>query len=150
VGDIIMNLEFIKQVNEYVIEAILETDDHETLALIDQTNWPSQIDLNNAKAVISQKLATRQKQILAQNKAEFQAYKKDKNNFLEMQKSSRTVTEMLSDIVKSMQNKDTVPEGILMAFRDQGQAGSDDDIKRIWKALVELGVIDPNKDDKKS
>ena len=145
-----MNLEFIKQVNEYVIEAILDTNDHETLALIDQTNWPSQIDVDNAKAVISQKIATRQKQILTQKRAEFQAYKIDKKNFQETQKPNRTVTEMLSDIVKSMQNKDTLPEGLLMAFREQGQGGSDDDIKKIWKKLVDLGVINSNEDDKKS
>ena len=145
-----MNLEFIKQINEYVIEAILETDDHESLALIDQTNWPSKIDINNAKAVISQKIAARQKQILIQKRAEFQAYKIVKKNFQETQKPNRTVTEMLSDIVKSMQNKDTLPEGLLMAFREQGQGGSDDDIKKIWKKLVDLGVINSNEDDKKS
>ena len=48
--------------------------------------------------------------------------------------------------MEAMQNQEKVPKGIILAFREQGQNGSEDDIKEIWQNLVELGLIDSGDD----
>jgi hypothetical protein len=49
-----MTLEFIKQINEYVIDSIIEASDEEILACVGSDDYPSQQDIYQARTVITQ------------------------------------------------------------------------------------------------
>ena len=138
-----MTLAFIKQINEYAIEATIEASDEEILACVDSDGYPSQQDIYQARTVITQTIKEQRQLRLSQQREAFQVYKQEQN-VAQDAPPKRTIPEMLSNIVVAMQNQDKVPEGIILAFREQGQSGSEDDIFEIWQNLVELGLIDPN------
>lgn len=138
-----MTLAFIKQINEYVIEATIEASDEEILACIGCDGYPSQQDVFQARTVIKLAIKEQRQLRLSQQRAAFQAYKQEQK-VAQNEPSKLTIPEMLSDIVAAMQNQDKVPEGIILAFRKQGQGGNDDDIFEIWQNLVELGLVDSN------
>lgn len=142
-----MTLAFIKQINEYVIDATIEASDEEILACVGSDGYPSQQDIHIAREMITQAVKEQRQYKLSQQRAAFQAYKKEQKVSQNVP-PKRSIPEMLSDIVAAMQNQDKVPEGIVLAFREQGQDGSEDDIIEIWKNLVELGLIDPNDTDR--
>jgi len=140
-----MKLAFIKQINEYVIDATMEASDEEILAAIKDKGYPSQDDIHQAHVLITQAIKEQRQYRFLQKKASFQAYKLEQKSIQNIL-TKRLIPEMLLDIVEAMKNKDQVPKGIIMAFREQGQKGSDDDIKEIWQNLVELGLIDSDDD----
>lgn len=140
-----MKLEFIKQINEYVIDATMEASDEEILATIGDSGYPSQNDIHQAREQITLAVKEQRQHRFLQKKADFQAYKQEQKSVQNVL-AKRSIPEMLSDIVEAMQNQEKVPEGIILAFRKQGQNGSEDDIKKIWKNLVELGLIDSDDD----
>lgn len=135
-----MNLEFIKQINEYIIESLIEARDDEILSLIDAPTYPSSKDIATASLLIEVTIKQSQRNRLERKKAEFTAYKSRQK---QIEPLHRPVTKMISDIVATMQNTDNIPEGILLAFREQQESVSDEDIALIWQSLVELGLIDP-------
>lgn len=142
-----MTLAFIKQINEYVIDVILEASDEEILACVGSDGYPSLQDIHQARAVITQAVKEQRQYRLSQQRAAFQAYKQEQKATQNVP-PKRSIPEMLSDIVAAMQNQNKVPEGLILAFREQGQDGSENDIVEIWQNLVELGLIDPNDTDK--
>jgi len=141
-----MTQAFINQINEYVIDATLEASDEEIFATIGDVGYPSKQDIHQARATITQAVKEQRQYRLFQKKAAFQAYKQEQKN-IRLIPLKRSIAEMLSDIVAAMQNKDKVPKGIILAFREQGQDGSENDIVEIWQNLMELGLIDPNAND---
>ena len=141
-----MTLAFIKQINEYVIDSIIEASDEEILACVGSDGYPSQQDIYQARTVITQAIKEQRQLRLSQQRAAFQAYKQEQE-VAQNAPPKRTIPEMLSDIVAAMQNQDKVPEGVILTFREQGQGGSENDIVEIWQNLVELGLIDPNDTD---
>lgn len=142
-----MTLAFIKQINEYVIDATLEASDEEILACVGSHGYPSQQDIHRARSVITQAIKEQRQYRLSQQRAAFQAYKQEQKATQNLP-PKRSIPEMLSDIVAAMQNQNKVPEGLILAFREQGQGGSEGDIIEIWQNLVELGLIDPNDTDR--
>ena len=142
-----MTLAFIKQINEYVIDATLEASEKEILASVSSKGYPTQQDIYRARAAITQAVKEQRQNRLSQEKASFQAYKHEQQSTQESP-LNRSIPEMLSDIVAAMHNTDKVPKGIILAFREQGQGGSESDIVQIWQDLVELGLIDPNNSDR--
>jgi len=142
-----MTLAFIKQINEYVIDATIEASDEEILSCVGSDGYPSQQDIHKAHEIIRQAVKEQRQNRLAQQKAAFQAYQQEQKVAKNIP-PKRSIPEMLSDIVAAMQSQDKVPEGIILAFREQGQDGSEDDITEIWRNLVELGLIDPNDTDR--
>lgn len=143
-----MTLEFFKEINEYVIDATLEANDEEIFSTLGTTGYPKLEDVHRARSLISQAIRVQRQNLLAQKKAAFEAHKQEQGQSTLMP-TRRSISEMLSDIVSVMQNKDKVPEGLLLAFREQGSGGSDEDVEGLWRSLVQLGLIDPgNKDEK--
>lgn len=141
-----MNLEFVKQINEYVIESLLEANDEDILSKVDTPNYPTSEDITTASQLIQQAIQEDKRKRLEQKKAEFAAYNVSQESTFETL-LRRPVTNMIADIVAAMQNTDEIPEGILVAFREQQEDASDEDIALIWQSLVELGLIDPNDND---
>lgn len=138
-----MTLAFIKQINEYVIEATMEASDEEILACIDSNGFPSHQDILKVSEMITLAVKEQRQSRLTQQKVAFQAYKQGQKTTRNLS-SGRSIPKMLSDIVGAMQNQNDLPQGITLAFREQSQDGSEDDIHKIWQSLVELGLIDPN------
>lgn len=142
-----MTLAFIKQINEYVIDATIEASDEEILACVGSDGYPSQQDIHIVREIITQAVKEQRQYRLSQQRAAFQAYKQEQKATQDIS-PKRSIPKMLSDIVAAMQNQDKVPEGIILAFREQGQDGSEEDIVEIWQNLVELGLVDPNNTDR--
>ena len=138
-----MTLEFIKQINEYVIDTILEADDEEILASVGRAGYPTRHDVQQACTSITQAIREYRVNRLSQQQSLFEAHKQNQKNVQSASKK-KSISEMLSDIVSAIQNQDEVPEGIILAFREQGKEGSEGDIATIWHNLVELDLIDPN------
>ncbi|MEZ0122111.1 MAG: hypothetical protein AB9Q23_09955 [Candidatus Reddybacter sp.] len=136
-----MNLGFIKQINEYVIESLLEANDDDILSMVDSPDYPTSDDITTASQRIQQAIQEDKHKRLEQKKAEFAAYKISQASAFKAL-LQRPVATMISDIVAAMQNADDMPEGILVAFREQQESASDEDIALIWQSLVELGLID--------
>lgn len=143
-----INLEFIKQVNEYVIESILEASEEDILSLIDSHNYPTSEEIAATSQLVQQAIQGEKRRRLERNRAEFVAYEKSRENAIKLLQS-RPVASMIADIVSTMQKGDGIPQGVLMAFREQQESTSDEDIALIWQSLVELGLIDPYEDDNK-
>ncbi len=142
-----MSQRFIQQINGYVIKSLLEADDDEILSLVDTPNYPTNTDITGAALLIENAIQESKHERLIQKKAEFEAHK---NNQVINDEDvlNRPVTTMLSDIVAAMQNKSgAVPEGMLVAFRNQQTQASDEEIVRMWKHFVELGLIEPTDED---
>ena len=138
-----MTLAFIKQINEYVIDAILEASDKEILASVGSDGYPTQQEVQQASTSITQAISEHRANRLSQQQSLFEAHKQNQKN-LQSASKKKSISEMLSDIVSAIQNQDEVPEGIILAFREQGKEGSEDDIAEIWQNLAELGLIDSN------
>ena len=138
-----MTVAFIKQINEYVIDATTEASDEEILASVGSYGYPSQQDIHQAREMITHSVKEMQRYRLSQQRALFQSYRQEQK-VVQNVPSKRLISEMLSDIVTAMQNQDKVPEGIILAFREQSQDGSEEDIVEIWQNLVALGLIDPS------
>jgi hypothetical protein len=147
VGDNMMNREFIKQINEYVIQSLLEANDDDILSLVDTPGYPTSEEIAFTSRRIQQAIKEDKHKRLEHKKAEFAAYNiRQKTAFDAL--SHRSVGTMISDIVAAMQNTDAIPKGLLVAFREQQEHASDEDIALIWQSLVELGLIDPNDNDR--
>ncbi len=77
-----MTLEFIKQINEYVIDSIIEASDEEILACVGSDDYPSQQDIYQARTVITQAIKKQRQLRLSQQRAAFQAYKQEQEAIL--------------------------------------------------------------------
>lgn len=141
-----MSREFLKQINEYVIESYLEASDIDILSMVDSPDYPSSEDISTASQIIRQAIQEDKRKRLEKKKAEFAAYK-IRQETTDETLSHRSLDIMISDIVAAMQNTDAIPKGILVAFREQQEHASDEDIAQIWQSLVKLGLIDPNDND---
>lgn len=143
-----MSLEFIKRINEYISESVLEAEDQEILSCIDSPSYPSNRDIAKASKRIQIAIQDSKRRRLAEKKAAFAAHKASQQG-TSKRAERRTASAMIADIAKALQNSDSVPEGILLAFREQQDNASDEDIERIWQSLVDLGLIDPDEKDSK-
>lgn len=141
-----MSREFLKQINEYVIESYLEASDNDILSMVDSPDYPSSDDISTTSQIIRQAIQEDKRKRLEKKKAEFAAYT-IRQETTDETLSHRSLGTMISDIVAAMQNTDAIPKGILVAFREQQEHASDEDIAQIWQSLVELGLIDPNDND---
>lgn len=135
-----MSIEFIKLINDYIIDATLDISDEDILSSITQDATLSWDMISRSQAFLHKTIEGNRQARLTQKKAEYQTYKTFKDNALKITAAQRTLNDMLSDIVMAIQN-DTVPKPISMAFREQSKTDNDDAIRQIWKSLVELGLI---------
>ncbi len=141
-----MNIDFIKQINEYVIEATLEVSDDKISSKIGHANYPTWEDIHSLESFISGVVTEKRQQRLKENRAVYLNSIKDQDLKLRPANTAKTIPQMLTDIVAVMQDKDRVPKGLLVAFREQGQDGNEGDIKELWQTLVELGLIEIDDD----
>jgi len=137
-----MSIRFLQHINDLIIEA--DIDETEILALVGQDGFLTAQEIEDVKTFIHDAIADNRKARLDQVKADFIRNRAQESKRLADTKRNRSLSDMLGDIVKAMQNTDRVPEGILLAFREQStnQAASEQDIREIWESLLQLGLID--------
>lgn len=140
-----MSIQLLREMNELVIEADIERPDNEILSLLGLNGFPTFGQLSELQAALSNAITLNRAERLNRAKSEFSKHFEDsKRKFI----SSRSLSmmDMLQDIVKAMQDPNKVPEGLLLAFREQSQnqEASEDDIREIWESFARLGLIDPD------
>lgn len=137
-----MSLSFIKLINDYVIDATLETPDEDILSTVGHEGYPSWDAIKQTQTFLREAIEEKRQARLEQRWSQFRAHKKEKDNVLRTKGSKITLDDMLSDIVAIMQNSNAVPQSVSMAFREQSEAGNEDAIREAWRSLVDLGLID--------
>lgn len=137
-----MNTLFFKQINELIIEADFEDDN--ITASIGEEGFPTADEILQIKGFVSEAIDESRKLRLERIKASFNQNRENKSKKMTSVQVGRSLQEMLGDIVKAMQSPEQVPNGLLIAFREQSanQAASEEDIKEIWESLYQLGLID--------
>jgi len=139
-----MTVAFLKLVNEYVTDSLFEASEEEIKQFIGRPGFPAQEDLDLVHAHTLEAIRLARSKQLEQTRAEFSVSLKERDDkSSRVAKSKRTVSNMLADIVAAINDRDKVPEGLVIAFREQGKTGSDSDIEKIWQDLVDLGLISP-------
>ena len=141
-----MRIEFLKEINELIIDSTLDESDEVVLGSIGKANYPTIQDIESAKLTVNKAIASFNKEKLENKRAEFEAHKASQME-QDLSSNSKTIPQMLGDIVAALRNEDKVPEGLLLAFREQSQGGSEEDLKELWISLVQLGLIDIKDDD---
>lgn len=138
-----MSLRLLQELNHLIIEGDIEQSDEDVLAQLGRNGFPSLSQLTALQASLSQAISYSRAERLASAKSAFNQHLVDsKKAFLSFRNLS--MSDMLQDIVQAMQNSEKVPDGLLMAFREQSQnqEASEDDIREIWESFVRLGLID--------
>lgn len=143
-----MTVAFLKLANEYVTDSFFEASEGEIKEFIGRPGFPTQEDLDLVHARTLEAIRLTRSKRLEQIRAEFSASLKERNdNSSRLVKSKHSVSDMLADIVAAINDRDKVPDGLVVAFREQGKSGSDSDIEKIWQDLVDLGLIIPDEPD---
>lgn len=139
-----MSTALFQEVNNLIIEAIFEADEQETLSLIGTEGYPAAETITEIQAMLLRNIQANREKRLKQAKNDFARDKAGIAEKIMCRASSLSVENMLADIVKAMQNTEKVPEGILLAFREQSQnkENSEEDIREIWDSLARLGLIE--------
>lgn len=140
-----MTVAFVQMLNEYVIDSLFEADAAEITASIGGNDFPTQEAIDSSRKHMLDAIAESRILLLKRMRNEY-----EHANELKAVRNSdaitavRSVPNMLSDIVAALSNSDKTPEGIVLAFRNQGANGDDNDIQKIWQDLVDLGLIRPD------
>lgn len=135
-----MSLEFIKQINDFVIDSYMDASDEEILSLLDRPDYPTRAQVSGALEMIQRSIKSENRSRLEQKRAEFTAHKIKKQQSI-TSLLNKPIASMIADIATAMQKTDEVPEGLLIAFRNQ-ENSSDEDIVKLWQDLADLGLID--------
>ena len=140
-----MTISFLRTINEMIVDAVMDADSKDIKNKIGTQGFPTEPEIDAVKANIAAAVQNARQARLAETRVAFESHKRSRiHRPHESTSQVRSVTEMLSDIVSAINNPDSVPKGILVAFREQGEGGNDEDIRRIWLDLVDLGLVNPD------
>lgn len=144
VGDYIMTKAYLHSLNELIIQSTLEASDEEMSSLIDS---PHSISYKNITAIrndINVQIKKYRDLRLEKLKQDFMESQRQEKRSVEKAAANLTIDSMLKSIAAVMTRSEGLPEGLLLAFREQSGQVGDEAIIEAWKNLVELGLIDPN------
>lgn len=139
-----MTKAYLRSLNELIIQSTLEASDDEISLLIDSPSGISSEKIISMCDHIHTQVKEYRDDRLIKQKQDFIAWQRQQQDSIEKSVSKINIGDMLKDIVAVMTRSDKVPEGLLLAFREQSGTISDEGIIETWKNLVELGLIDPN------
>ena len=140
-----MSIKLLREINELVIEADIERPDNEILSHLGLNGFPTLSQLSELQTALSNAITLNRNERLNRARSGFSRHLEDsKRKFISSR--SLSMADMLQDIVKAMQDPNKVPEGLLVAFREQSQnqEASEDDIREIWESYARLGLIAPD------
>lgn len=138
---------FVEDMNELIYEATLDASDEEILAEFDLSDPLRKFQLRRIENIIVEYITKSRNARLRSVKESFHKSKQQRISERQAMLAGKNITEMLVDIINVIgKNEGKVPKGVLLAFREQGEEGSEEDIKKIWEDLVDLGLIDPDEE----
>lgn len=136
-----MSITFLEEINELIAQATIDATDEDIKILFESSSEFS-LALQRMNAVINQAVTENRKKRLQTLRSAFTSSKEITESSRKIS-VTRSIDKMLGDIAAVIKNRNgSIPEGISMAFRNQGVAASDEDIKDLWQKLVDLGLID--------
>lgn len=137
-----MSINLLREINELVVEADIEQPDNEILSRLGLYGFPTLSQLSEIQTALSNAIIVNRAERLNQAKLEYRKRLDDSERRV-ISSRSLSLADMLQDIVKAMHNPNKVPEGLLVAFREQSQnqEASEDDIREIWESFARLGLI---------
>ena len=137
-----MSINLLREINELVVEADIEQPDNEILARLGLYGFPTLSQLSELQTALSNAITVNRAERLNRAKLEYRRRLDDSKRRV-ISSHSLSLADMLQDIVKAMHNTNKVPEGLLVAFREQSrnQEASEDDIRKIWESFARLGLI---------
>ena len=140
-----MSINLLREINELVVEADIEQPDNEILARLGLYGFPTLSQLSELQTALSNAITVNRAERLNRAKLEYRRRLDDSKRRV-ISSHSLSLADMLQDIVKAMHNTNKVPEGLLVAFREQSrnQEASEDDIRKIWESFARLGLIAPD------
>jgi len=140
-----MSINLLREINELVVEADIEQPDNEILARLGLYGFPTLSQLSELQTALSNAITVNRAERLNRAKLEYRRRLDDSKRRV-ISSHSLSLADMLQDIVKAMHNTNKVPEGLLVAFREQSrnQEASEDDIREIWESFARLGLIAPD------
>lgn len=144
VGDHIMTKAYLRSLNELIIQSTLEASDEETSSLINSPHGISYEKITAIRKDINVQIKKYRDARLEQLKQEFMESQRQQQSSVEKAAANVTIDSMLRSIAAVMNRSESLPEGLLLAFREQNGQVGDEAIIEAWKNLVELGLIDPN------
>lgn len=144
VGDYIMTKAYLRSLNELIIQSTLEESDEEISSLIDSPHGISYEKIAVIGNDINVQIKKYRDARLKKLKQHFMESQSQQQSSVEKAAAKLTIDSMLKSIAAVMNRSDELPEGLLLAFREQSGQVGDEAIIEAWKNLVELGLIDPN------
>lgn len=139
-----MTLKFINKMNELIADSYLEMSDEEIRLLIHSPNGPAEHEISSIKNILDQQVKVSRAKQLASARKQFEDHRNVVNDRT-IRSADTSVDAMIKNIVDVLQNKsNSVPNGIVLAFRNQSKMSDEKSIQEIWSDLVDLGLINPN------
>ena len=136
-----MSIAFLEEIDELIAQATIEATE-EDIKNSFGASPEFLLSLQKINAVINQAVTENRKTRLNALRSAFTSSKENTANIRKIS-ATRSIDKMLSEIAAVIKNKNSsIPEGMILAFRNQGVAASDEDIKNMWHKLVDLGLID--------
>lgn len=139
-----MNKAYLRSLNELIIQSTLEASDEETSSLIDSPYGISYEKITAIRNDINVQIKKYRDVRLEKLKKDFMESQRQQKISIEKAAANLTIDSMLKSIAAVMTHSEGLPEGLLLAFREQNGQVGDEAIIEAWKNLVELGLIDPN------
>ncbi len=144
VGDFIMTKAYLRSLNELIIQSTIEASDEEASSLIDSPHGISYEKITAIRNNINFQIKKYRDARLEKLKKDFLESQRQQQTSIEKAAANVTIDSMLRSIAAVMNRSESLPEGLLLAFREQSGQVGDEAIIEAWKNLVELGLIDPN------
>lgn len=137
-----MRPRFLNHMNDLIADSYLEMSDEEITSLIQSDEVKVASAANRIKSILDDMVKNSRAKQLASVRKRFYSHE----NFIPQEaiaSNVKSLDEMIKDIVDVLQNKsESVPNGIVIAFRNQSRISDDKSIQEIWSDLVSLGLID--------
>lgn len=139
-----MTKAYLRSLNELIIQSTMEAGDEEVSSLIDSPHGISYEKITAIRNNINFQIKKYRDTRLEKLKQDF--IESQRQQLLSVEKAAANVTidSMLRSIAAVINRSEDLPEGLLLAFREQSGQVGDEAIIEAWKNLVELGLIDPN------
>jgi len=142
-----MKVTFVKEINDMIADTIMEDSDDEILACIGEVGYPPWKIVNEARSMMLGLITENRVSRLKNIKASYRLDKENRSILKAAKLAAKGLDEMIADIAKAMQLKsDEIPNGLIVAFREQSKQGNEEDVRDIWENLVSLGLIDIQSD----
>lgn len=139
-----MTKAYLRSLNELIIQSTIEASDEEASSLIDSPHGISYEKITAIRNNINVQIKKYRDARLEKLKQDFIESQRQQLLSVEKAAANLTIESMLRSIAAVMNRSENLPEGLLLAFREQSGQVGDEAIIEAWKNLVELGLIDPN------